>query len=63
MDGWEVVGWVERELAVGGGLNPPLELFGLVMSPKVPAIGPNMLRWPKRCLAITEVNFRPMPSM
>ena len=27
---------------------------------KVPAIGPNILRWRKRHLPITEVNFRPM---
>ena len=47
----------------GGGLNRSLELFGLAMSPKRPAIGPNMLRWPKRRLPITGVSFRPMPYM
>ena len=31
--------------------------------PEVPAIDPNMLKWCKRCLPITGVNFRPMPSM
>ena len=39
-------------------------LFGLAMSPRLPempAIGPNMLRWCKRCLPITGVNFRSMP--
>ena len=35
-------GWVAR-----GGLNPLLGLFGLAMSQKMPAIGPNMLRGPK----------------
>ena len=46
------------------GLNPPLGLFGLAMSPKMPAIGPNILRWPKRRPPIYHwVNFRPMPSM
>ena len=29
----------------------------------MPAIGPNMLRCTKRHLAITGVNFRPMPFM
>ena len=34
--GWEV----------GGGLNSPLGLFGLLaMGPEVPAINPNMLEW------------------
>ena len=50
------------EWAAGGGLNTALGLFRLAMSPtmQVPAIGPNMLRWPKRHLTITGVNFRPI---
>ena len=39
-------------------------LFGLAMSPRLPevsAIDPNMLRWCKRHLPITGVNFRSMP--
>ena len=51
-------GWAAR-----GGLNPPLGLFGLTMSPEVPAISPNMLRWHKRHLITAGVNFRPVPSM
>ena len=35
------------EWAAGGRLIPLLGLFGLAMSPKVPAIGPNMFRRPK----------------
>ena len=43
---------------------PPSGLFGLAMSPRSAShIGPNMLEWDKRCLSITGVNFRPMPSM
>ena len=49
-------------------LYPPLELFGLVMSPKVSAIGSNMLREPKRCLHYHWGEFQihafhVMPSM
>ena len=29
---------------------------------EMPAIGPNMHRWPKKCLPITGVNFRAMSS-
>ena len=47
----------------GGGLNPPLGLFGLAMSPIVPAIGLNMLECRKRHLHITGVNFKPISSM
>ena len=48
----------------GGGLNPPLGLFTLAMGLRSASyIGPNMLEWRKRCLPITRVNFRPMPSM
>ena len=49
-EGWKAGGW----------LNPPLGLFGLAMSPKVPAIGPNMLRWPKTRLPVTGANFKPI---
>ena len=50
-------GWWEA----GGRLNLPLGLFGLAMSPRSASHGPkiNMLRWPKRRLPITGVNFRP----
>ena len=51
--------WVAKE-----GLNPLLGLFGLaIWVPEVPVIGPNMLEWHNRCLPVTGVNFRPMPSM
>ena len=55
-------GWVGGggEWKAGGGLIPPLELFGLAIEP---AIGPNMLEWCNRHLPITEVNFRSMPSV
>ena len=36
--------------------------FGLAVQ-EVSAIDSNMLRGPKRCLTVTGVNFRPMPSM
>ena len=40
-----------------------LGLFGLAIVPEVPAIGPNLLKWRNRCLPITGVNFKPMPSI
>ena len=55
--GWRG-GWEARS-----GLNHQLGLFGLAMSPKEPAIGPNMLEWRNRRLPTPRVNFRPMPSM
>ena len=54
------------ERAAGGRLHPPLEVFGLAMSPESAIhrpIVPNMPRGPKRHLTTTEVNFTPMPSM
>ena len=65
-------GWVDErgDLSGGGGgweaeggLNPPLGLLGLAMSPRSASIDPSMLRWHKRCFPITGVNFRPMSSM
>ena len=61
--GGGVVGWVGEGWAVGGGgLNPPLGLFVIVMNPRS-AIDSNMLKEPKRQLTITGVNFKLMPSM
>ena len=51
----------EGRCTVGGWLNTSLGLFGLAVSYKVKAIGPSMLRGPKRRLTTTGVNFRPMP--
>ena len=51
------------EWAAGGRLKHPLGLFELAIVQEVPAVGPNMLREPKRRLTTTGVNFRPMPSM
>ena len=44
-------------------VKPPLGMFGLAMTPTSVSHRPKMLREPKRCLTITGVNFRPMPSM
>ena len=53
-------GWIAR-----GRLNPPLGLFGLPMSPKVKAIGPNNLKGPQRCITTIEQihAFHVVPSM
>ena len=56
MGGSERGGW-----EAGGGLKLPLGLFGLAIGPR--SASPNMLEWRNRHLPITEVNFRPMPSM
>ena len=63
--GWEGDGWDGGGggWAPGGGLNLPLGLFGLAMSPRSASHRPNMLRRAKRRLTTTGVNFRPMPSI
>ena len=50
-------GWEARV-----GLNPLLGWFGLAVSPGSASHRPKHA-WRKRHLPITEVNFRPMPSM
>ena len=53
LGGWEV----------RGGLNLPLGLFGLAMDPTSASHRLKQLEWRNRCLPITGVNFRLMPSM
>ena len=56
--------WEERGVGrgggweAGGGLNPPLGLFGLARVPEVPTIGRNMLEWRNRCLPIPGGEFQ-----
>ena len=47
-----------------GGLNPPLALFGLAMSPKSVSHRPNKLEWHKRRLPVSGTQaFHVAPSI
>ena len=54
-------GWEEDRVSGGGRWAAGDRLNPVLLG--VPAIGPNMLRGPKKCLTTTGVNFRLMPSM
>ena len=56
------VGWVVGKEVNWKQVKPPLGMFGLAMTSITVSHTPNMLRESKRCLTITGMNFRPMPS-